>query len=340
MEWSLKLEEYSSLISEKLDGFFKEAIVEAEKYHSFIGKVYYTLRDFVMRRGKRIASYTTLITYRGYSDERYGSILDICCGIELYRHAILVHDDLIDEDVMRRGGKTIHEVFKSAYDSRLGYGTAVFAGNVLLSLALKAIVNSDFPPDKLREVSRLVIEGFKEVNESQILDLLFEYKDVDVEEWYVMASRRAASLFKTTILTGAILASAPSRDIELLKEASTHIGYAFDIQDDIIDLFANREQYGRDPGKDLLFEKKPLYVIYALEQVSKEKLKNFIREGNIEEIKRLIVGSKALDKAREKAFKHASKAKELLSKTEMNGNAKGFFYYLIDFICKSLDWYK
>ncbi len=340
MKWSLKLEEYSSLISKRLDDFFKEVLVEAERYHSFIGEVYRALREFVMRKGKRIASYTTLITYRGYSIEGYESILNVCCGIELYRHAILVHDDLIDEDVMRRGGKTIHEIFKEMYDNRLGYGTAVFAGNALLSLALKAIISSGFPPDRIREVSRSIIEGFREVNESQILDLLFEYRDVDIEEWYVMASKRAASLFKTTILTGAILASAPSRDIELLKEASMHIGYAFDIQDDIIDLFATKEQYGRDPGKDVLFGKKPLYIVYALKQVDKEELKRLIKERNIEGIKRLIRNSKALDKAKEEAFKHASKAKEFLSKTEMDEGAKDSFYYLIDFICKSLDWYK
>lgn len=339
MEWGLKLEEYSSLLSEKLDGLFKETIVEAEKYHSFISEVYYALRDFVLRRGKRIASYTTLITYRGYSNGSE-SILNMCCGIELYRHAILVHDDLIDEDVMRRGGKTIHEEFKNAYDSRLGYGTAVFAGNVLLSLALKVIINSGFPPDKVREVSRLMVEGFKEVNESQILDLLFEYKNVDTKEWYVMASKRAASLFKTTILTGAILAGAPPKDIELLKKASMHIGYAFDIQDDIIDLFASKEQYGRDPGKDVLFGKKPLYMVYALEQISKEELRRLMKERDVKGIKRLVKDSKALDKAKEEAFKHADKAKEFLSKTKMNEEAKDFFYHLIDFICESLDWYK
>lgn len=101
----------------------------------------------------------------------------------------------------------------------------------------------------------MIVDGFKEVNESQILDLLFEYKDVDVGEWYTMASKRAASLFKTTTLTGAILANAPPEDIGLLKEVGMHIGYAFNIQDDIIDLFASKKQYGRDPGRDVLFEK-------------------------------------------------------------------------------------
>jgi geranylgeranyl diphosphate synthase type II len=86
------------------------------------------------------------------------------------------------------------------------------------------------------------------VNESQVLDLLFEYKTPDVNEWYVMASKRAASLFKASLLVGAVLADASEKDLRLLGEAAEHIGYCFDIQDDIIDTFASEEQYGRRPG--------------------------------------------------------------------------------------------
>ncbi len=338
MGWDLELERYSSLLSKELDDFFEKGIVEAEGYHKFIGEVYRVLREFVLRRGKRIASYTTLIAYRGYSSEGHGPILNVCCGIELYRHAILVHDDLVDEDVMRRGGRTVHEEFKAAYDERLGRGVAVFAGNILLSLALKAVMGSGFPPDKVEKVSSLIVEGFKEVNESQILDLLFEYKDVDVEEWYIMASRRAASLFKTTILAGAILADAPPEDVELLKEAGEHIGYAFDIQDDIIDLFASEEQYGREPGRDVLLGKKPLYLIYTSGLMG--KLRELVKRRDIDGIRRLVKDSKALDKAKSEALRHASRAKSLISGTGMSSDAKDFFYYLIDFICESLDWYR
>ena len=338
MEWSLKLEEYGTLLSKELGRFFEEVIAEAGGYHEFIEKMYRVLREFVLRGGKRIASYTTLIAYQGYLNEGDGPILNVCRGIELYRHAILVHDDLVDEDAMRRGGKTVHESFKTVYDDRLGRGVAVFAGNILLSLALKAVINSGFPPDKVGEVSSLMAEGFREVNESQILDLLFEYKDVDVGEWYTMASKRAAALFKTTILAGAILANAPPKDMELLKEAGIHMGYAFDIQDDIIDLFASREQYGREPGRDVLFGKKPLYAIYALRW--KEELKKLVSRRDVDGIRRFVKNSNALDKAKREAFRHADKAKRLISETEMKEEAKDFFYYLIDFICESLDWYK
>jgi len=118
-------------------------------------------------------------------------------------------------------------------------------GNILYALAIESILESGFDHEKLTDVVSLFSSGFRDVNESQILDMLFEYQEPDVDEWRTMASKRAASLFRTSMLTGAILAQAPEWDCKILEEAAMHIGYAFDIQDDIIDTFASQEQYGR-----------------------------------------------------------------------------------------------
>lgn len=199
------MDRYGVLIEEKLKDFFEETINAARGYHLFIGKAYSNIREFVLRKGKRLASCSTLLTYKGYTGEVNDQILRVCIGIELYRHCILAHDDLIDRDALRRGGKTLHRLFAEGYDRRMGEGTAVFIGDILYALALQGLITSGFSWEKLRKVVHLLSEGYCAVNESQILDLLFEYKEPSVDEWYRMASRRAASLFKVTILTGAIL---------------------------------------------------------------------------------------------------------------------------------------
>ncbi|UCC57707.1 MAG: polyprenyl synthetase family protein [Candidatus Bathyarchaeum sp.] len=351
MSWEKTLDSYGAVIEERLKKFLAEAVKEAGDYHPFIEKVYSDLEEFMLRKGKRLASCSTLLTYKGYTGKVDDKILDVCVGIELYRHAILVHDDLVDMDNLRRGGSTLHKKFMESYDPytpRFGEGTAVFAGNIAYSLALKSIMNSGFSEEKLGKVLLLLSEGYREVNESQILDLLFEFKDIDVNEWCVMAGKRAASLFKVTILIGAILGDAPEKDYSMLGEAAENMGYSFDIQDDIIDSFAPEDQYGRPPCVDIATGKKPLHVIHALNSVEQEKSealrcllgKKNLNRGEIELVRTVLRESGGLEAAKKTSKKHAKKARELLTKTSLTDDVKEFFNSFIVYIEKSLDWYK
>jgi len=348
MSWEETLDHYGALIDEKLTDFFTEAKNVAKTYHPFMEKVYSNMGEFVLRKGKRLASCSTLLTYKGYTGDINSQILKVCVGIELYRHCILVHDDLVDRDEFRRGGKTFHRMLSENNNERLGYGTAVFTGNVMYVLALQFMRNSGFDQEKLGRVALLLLEGYRNVNESQILDLLFEYKEPSVDEWYVMASKRAASLFETTIRVGAILGNAPETDLQFLEEAATHMGYSFDIQDDILDTFASLEQYGRPPGGDLVLGKKPLHVIYALELADQRGLnmltsltgKEYISPESLELVRDVIRGSGGLKAAKEKSTDHAEKAKALFAQTGLSGETKEFFASLITYIEKSLNWYR
>ena len=347
MGWEETLDQYGVLIEEKLKGFFEETITAARVYHPFIGEVYSNIRDFVLRKGKRLASCSTLLTYKGYTGNVNDQILRACVGIELYRHCILAHDDLIDRDGLRRGGKTLHRLFAEGYDRRLGEGTAVFGGDILYALALQGLMTSGFSQEKLGKIVHLLSEGYRMVNESQMLDLLFEYKEPDVDEWYRMASKRAASLFNVTILTGAILGNAPEGDLQILEEAAVHVGFSFDIQDDIIDTFASREQYGRTPGGDLARGKKPLHMVYTLRLADRRQLetlkemvnKKRVSQRNLEGVRAIIRECGALEAAKGESRKHAERAKALIAQTGLSDETKRFFSSLISYIEESLDWY-
>lgn len=336
------LEEYTARIEEQLTPYLKGLSREGKKYHPFIGEVYEAVSEFVLRKGKRLASSSTLMIYRGYAGELDERVLKVGLGVELYRHGILIHDDLVDRDESRRGGKTFHEIFDK--DERYGNGIALFAGNLLFSLALKSILNSGFSLDKIKDVADLLAGDYLAVNESQILDLDFEYSKPDEKEWYVMASKRASSLFHATILTGAILGGASKRDLRLLEEASHNIGYSFDIQDDIIGAFASEKQYGRPAGGDLAYWKKPLHMVYTLRLAKEEEVREIEKAiGNREEVERvreIIRASGALDKAKENSREHAARAVELISQTSLDHTTKDFFSSFIDYVAGSLDWYR
>jgi len=349
MRWEETLEDYGAMIEKRLKDYFKVLRREARDYHPFISDVYSSLEEYVLRRGKRLASCSTLLTYKGYTGMIDDNILNVCVGIEIYRHCILVHDDLVDMDTSRRGGRTIHETFTEGYDGRFGEGVAVFLGNIAYSLALHAIIDSGFPEEKIAKSLLLLSNGYREVNESQMLDLLFEYKEnVNVDEWLVMASKRAASLFKVTILTGAVLGGAPEEDLKRLEEAAVNIGYTFDIQDDIIDTFADETQYGRAPCRDITLGKKPLHVICTLNSTSLKDSRNLrlllgkkhLNQEDISLIRDAVRKSGGLEAAEKISRKHAETARSLIAQTNLNDDVKEFFNSLIDYIEESLDWYK
>jgi geranylgeranyl pyrophosphate synthase len=302
--------------------------------------VYDTIREFVLREGRRLASCSALMVYKGYSGTIDEGIIRACSGVELYRHSILVHDDIVDVEDLRRAGSTVHKVFEKNYGERFGAGTALFAGNMLYALAIQAILQSGFTSDRLMDVVRLFSSEYKDVNESQILDQLFEYKKPKLAEWNVMASKRASSLFRASMLTGAILAAAPKKDRDALAAAAEHIGYAFDIQDDIIDTFASREQYGRDPCGDISKRKKPLHIVLAMEKDA--RLEAMIGRSEIDatDIQNLIRECGALDEAKSISRGHARDAKNQILLTGMSDDVKEFFTSFIKYVDESLDWYK
>ena len=97
--------------------------------------------------------------------------------MELYRHSILIHDDIVDAEEQRRGGDTLHKTLGKGFDERFGVGSALFAGNILYARALESVLESGFDQKMLLDVLRLLATEYKAVNESQILDMLFEYKE-------------------------------------------------------------------------------------------------------------------------------------------------------------------
>lgn len=341
MDHDALLDEYTLKIEEQLGPYLEELSRVGKEYHPFIGDIYDAISEFVLRKGKRLASSSTLMIYKGYTGELDEKIMNVGVGVELYRHAILVHDDLVDRDESRRGGSTVHEIFKK--DARYGDGIALFAGNILFSLATKSILSSGFETEKIKKVLQIFTDDYIAVNESQILDLDFEYRNPGEDEWYKMASKRAASLFHATILTGAILGGACDEDIDLLEEAARDIGYSFDIQDDIIGAFASEEEYGR-PGGDFTYWKKPLHMVYTLMAAKDKEIKEIEKAiGNREEVERvreIIRVSGALDKAKERSKEHAKKAVWSIEQTGLDSATKEFFSSFIGYVAGSLDWYR
>ncbi|MDX1813959.1 MAG: hypothetical protein R3319_04145, partial [Candidatus Bathyarchaeia archaeon] len=90
MSWEKTLDHYGVIIEERLKTFLDKAVKEAADYHPFIEKVYSDIKEYILRKGKRLASCSTLLIYKGYTGKVDKKILNVCVGVDLYRHAILV----------------------------------------------------------------------------------------------------------------------------------------------------------------------------------------------------------------------------------------------------------
>ncbi|MFQ5712059.1 MAG: polyprenyl synthetase family protein [Candidatus Geothermarchaeales archaeon] len=355
MGYEDQLNSLSGRIDEELRKVLDEKIRGQRHSPPFIEEVYEFIKDYVLRRGKRLASSCTVMAFKGVKGEEDERILRAATSIEFFRHSILSHDDLVDEDELRRGEPSVHaafrdlhkERFRSGDSERFGDGMAVFIGNMLISLACEILCSSGFEAPDTQRALQLLTRNFRLVNDSQVLDLLFEFYEPTEEEWFAMARTRAPTLFETSILLGAILAGASEDQMEALRDYAWNIGYAFDIQDDIIGSFASEEEYGRPPMGDIALGKKTLFVIKALKKATGEDgffLRRVLGKrgadgGEIERFKEIVVKTGALEEARLKSRELAGKAVRALEVAGLSEEAEGFFVGLSDFIVESMEWY-
>ncbi|WP_260445635.1 polyprenyl synthetase family protein [Metabacillus elymi] len=221
--------------------------------------------------GKRLRPILVLALLHTYKQtEKLG--IATACAVEMIHTYSLIHDDLpcMDDDDLRRGKPTNHKVF--------GEAMAVLAGDGLLTQSFSLIVNDPYPSseNKLRVVSELVkAAGAEGMVGGQVADMEGEAKNLTLEELQYIHENKTAKLLGFSIISGAILARAPEEDIEKLRQYAYHLGIAFQIRDDILDIEGNEDVIGKPVGSDTTNEKTTYPSILTM-QGAKEKLNDHI----------------------------------------------------------------
>lgn len=212
--------------------------------------------------GKRIRPVLMLMAYNLYKEDVV-SIYGPATGIEIYHNYTLLHDDLMDRADVRRGKTTVHKVW--------GDNTAILSGDAMLVLAYQYMTESTSA--HLKEVLDLFSLTALEICEGQQLDMDFEQRnDVAEEEYLEMIRLKTAVLLASSLKMGAILGGASRQDAEALYDFGMQIGVAFQLQDDLLDVYGDPEVFGKKIGGDILCNKKTYMLIKALEHGDKEQL--------------------------------------------------------------------
>lgn len=223
--------------------------------------------------GKRLRPVLVLALLNAYGKREEDGI-PVGCAVEMIHTYSLIHDDLpcMDDDDLRRGKPTNHKVY--------GEATAVLAGDALLTESFRLItsqLSDDVPADqKLRIIDELVTSaGALGMVGGQFDDMEAEQKQIPLSELESIHARKTGKLLTFSVVAGAILAGAPDDEIEKLREFSYHIGIAFQIRDDILDLEGSEEKIGKRIGSDTANEKSTYPSLLTLSG-AKEKLDEHI----------------------------------------------------------------
>lgn len=204
--------------------------------------------------GKRIRPVLMLMGYNLWREEPE-RILMPAVGLETYHNYTLLHDDLMDNADMRRGHETVHR--------RWDANKAILSGDSMLVLAYQRM--QQVPTDKLAAVMGLFTETALEIGEGQEYDMAFETRnDVTEDEYIEMIRLKTSVLLACALKIGALLADAPEEDADKLYRFGEQVGLAFQLQDDLLDVYGDPKVFGKAIGGDITSNKKTYMLINAV----------------------------------------------------------------------------
>ncbi|WP_455662334.1 polyprenyl synthetase family protein [Pradoshia sp.] len=263
------LEAFSREYRRKIEERMKEIVSGLHTPESLKSAMSYSLEA----GGKRLRPLLVLAVLRAFGkDPLIG--LDTACAIEMIHTYSLIHDDLpsMDDDDLRRGKPTNHKVF--------GEATAILAGDGLLTLAFGVLANQEQARLNPAVAIELVAElskaaGAEGMVGGQVADMEGEQRDLHLSELEYIHIHKTGKLLSYSILAGAILAGADEEEKKHLREYAYHLGLAFQIRDDILDIEGSEAKIGKPVGSDETNHKSTYPALLSLDG-AKEKLSSHV----------------------------------------------------------------
>jgi len=247
---------------EELQGFLNLAI-EKTSFQAEPSELYKPISYILSLGGKRLRPALVLMSADMYGYDLVKA-LPQAIGIELFHNFTLMHDDIMDDAPLRRGMTTVHE----KWHSNIG----ILSGDALFVKAYQSIVKAD--SKHLPALMDLFNQTALEVCEGQQYDMNFETQDdVSMPSYLKMIKFKTAVLLACALKSGALVADASDEDQQNLYDFGIHIGLAFQLMDDILDVYGDQKDFGKQIAGDILCNKKTCLYIKAYEKANDEQRK-------------------------------------------------------------------
>ena len=274
---------------------------------TFPEELYTAARHLIDSGGKRLRPAVLLLAAEAVRpDIDLTEILPAAVAIELVHNFTLIHDDIMDEDVMRHGIETVHV--------KWGISQGLIAGDTLYAKAFETLSYTKTNSEKIVKCLRLLSKTCVDICSGQWLDIRFENdKRISEQEYIEMVENKTAVIYAAAAAMGGILAGANDEETKALWDLGIAMGIGFQIRDDILDIITPFEILGKDRGSDLVEGKMTLIMIHALRHGVKLDIKPDITEEGIGEAIQILQNSGSLGYAMMRATELVNSGKSKLS---------------------------
>ncbi len=217
--------------------------------------------------GKRLRPFLVLVSSKAVGGN-FNQVYNAAVAVEILHNFTLVHDDIMDNSILRRGRATLH----NKYD----LSTAILAGDSLIALAYENLLKDC--NDNAKKIFSTFTLAVKEVCEGQSYDKEFELRrTVSISEYKNMIYKKTAALTEMCCSIGAQIACSDNVQLEAMKNYGKNLGMAFQIQDDLLDITAKEHEFGKRIGSDLIEGKKTYLFLRALEKAGERERKALLK---------------------------------------------------------------
>ncbi|MBN2199746.1 MAG: polyprenyl synthetase family protein [Candidatus Aminicenantes bacterium] len=254
-----------------------------ERFRPFRGRsedIRRRLTDFTLR-GKTIRGGLVGLGHLIYGGNSPEAVVQTGAAIELFQSALLIHDDIMDQDSRRRGEETVHVQYRklakernAAHPRHVGQSMGICIGDIAFFLGYHILSRLPVEADKRGRIVRLCTDELSLVGVAQLIDVQYSAWEESVGPQEVMdlyrykTGRYSLSL---PLMCGALLADCPEQQIPVLERLGESLGIIFQIKDDELGLFGDEELIGKPVGSDLRQGKKTLYIVRLLETVPEKE---------------------------------------------------------------------
>ena len=248
---------------DQLTDFFKSITLGKEPKNLY-EPIYYTLSQ----GGKRLRPRLVLISAELF-DGNMEKALYPAAAFEMLHNFTLIHDDIMDDAPIRRGQPTVYRKWNG--------NIAILSGDALATLALQTILNTPASPQTALTLSKLLAQTSVEICEGQQKDLDFETADhVSLDEYINMIRYKTAVLLAGCLKAGAIVSEASTENQQLIYDFGIYLGLAFQLKDDLLDVYGDGTVFGKKIGGDIRENKKTYLYLNALQDADTEQKKSLL----------------------------------------------------------------
>lgn len=293
-------------------------------------RLYDPLRYFLQIGGKRMRPILTLLGGELFGLQKE-QVINAALAIEVFHNFTLIHDDIMDEAPVRRGFETVHTKWDSS--------TAILSGDVLMIQAYQLLEKQH---GDLRVLLKIFNQTAVEICEGQQIDVDFETRtDVNIGDYIEMIRLKTSVLLGCALELSAIIANASVENRKHIYNYGVNIGLAFQIKDDVLDLYGDPSKFGKQVGGDVIANKKTILYLLAQKNANDlqlSKLKELVTEKNIQkkldETKSVYDEIGVLELANEQMNHYFSLAQEDLKQIDVPDERKLVLKQLGDFLLK------